>query len=43
MVTCHQPEKLCLHWSREDENDCTMLLSVEPWQQERLEPEQDLF
>ena len=40
---CHQLEKLRLDWSREVENDCTMLLSVKPWQQERLELEQDLF
>ena len=40
---CHHLEKLCLHWSSEVENDCTMLLSVKPWQEERLELEQDLF
>ena len=40
---CYQLEKLCLHWGCEDENDCIMLLSVKPWQQYRLELEQDLF
>ena len=39
----HQLENLCLDWSCEVENDCTVLLSVKPWQQERLELEQDLF